>query len=81
MLPYSTSSNSSFFDHPYVPAIAMSTTLLNSVTAASAEIINTARSLSQNYDDTMMKIGALDEFTKKSNLTQWTDNHKVGSSS
>ena len=55
----------------------MSNTLLNSLTVASADVITAARSLEQNYNDAMLKIGAVDEFTKKSFLTQWTDNVKV----
>ena len=55
----------------------MSNTLFNSVSAASADIIATARSLRQTYDGAVMKFGSLDEFTKKKFLKQWSDDHTV----
>ena len=71
------SSNAPQHKRTRTPFTNMSNTLLNSLTVASADIITAARSLEQNYNDALLKIGAVDDFTKKTFVAQWTDNVKV----
>ncbi|KAI0793593.1 hypothetical protein C8Q74DRAFT_1243291 [Fomes fomentarius] len=54
----------------------MSTGLISSVSAATAEIISIVRALNQTQQATVAQLALAEDFTKKAHISKWNDSHK-----